>query len=39
MMRLLNLERRWWYMERPFPWPLIVPLLALVAVVVWIVVW
>jgi hypothetical protein len=27
----------WWYIERPFPWLLIVSLLALAAVVVWIV--
>lgn len=29
-------EQRWWYIERPFPWPLlVVPVLAL-AVLVWV---
>lgn len=29
-------QSRWFYVERPFPWPLIVSLVALAAVVVWI---
>jgi hypothetical protein len=31
------MTKRWWYIERPFPWLLIVSLLALVAAVAWIV--
>jgi hypothetical protein len=29
-------QSRWWYVERPFPWPLVVVPVLVVAVLVWV---
>lgn len=35
MTRWWTSEQRWWYIERPFPWPLIAVAVLLVATVAW----